>query len=157
MILPFPQGGIRLLRLRYFFLLFALVPAGTAADVASSAAKGQQTNAFPPGMVAMFTGSTCPDGWTDEPLTQGRIPIGAASEAQRGEVVGKPFVENRTRPHSHAYSMSAELESSPMNLDNRFNTSWVLPQMVEFQGMTEERDTALPFYAIPMCRPRAQR
>ena len=145
------------MRLRCFFLLFAFLPAGFAADAPSTAKGGGETNAFPPGMVAMFTGSTCPDGWTDEPLTQGRIPIGAATEDQSGEVVGKPFVDKRTRPHSHAFSMSAELESSPMNLDNRFITSWVLPQMVEFQGMTEERDTALPFYAIPMCRPRVQR
>ena len=68
-----------MLRPYRFSLGLLFISVGWAADAAPDSTKTQETNAFPPGMIAMFAGSSCPDGWTDEPLTQGRIAIGATT------------------------------------------------------------------------------
>lgn len=148
--------GLVLSRLRCYLLCLIVIPAGLAADPDSAAAKDQENNAFPPGMIAMFASSTCPDGWTDEPLTQGRIPMGAAASAEIGDTTGDPIVNKQPLPHLHTYSTSHDLTGSNMTLGRNFLLRWLYAQVLEFKGESMERDTNLPFFAVPMCRPSVQ-
>jgi len=110
----------RMLRLRCYWLGLLFLSAGWAADPADKAEKTQESAGFPSGMVAMFSGASCPEGWTNEPLTQGRIPIGAATPAESGEIVGEPFVEKKPVLHQHAYLFATEITGSVMPASGPF-------------------------------------
>ncbi len=114
----------------------------------------QQAARFPAGMVAMFAGPSCPDGWVEEPLAKGRIPVGAATTAEAGTALGEPLEGDQVRAHDHGFTATRQLLGSPMPLRHEccFKRVWVRPQRIEFTGRTDARDSALPLYAVRMCR-----
>ncbi|MBI1358406.1 MAG: hypothetical protein GC160_29065 [Acidobacteria bacterium] len=128
---------------------------GFAADPAPP--PPQTESSFPPGMVGLFTGANCPEGWTDEPLTQGRIVVGAATEAEVGDVVGEPIVDKQPPQHEHPFAASADLTRSYMPIDNCCAAlDFVVGDKAEMKGVTDSWTTNLPFYATRMCRRSVQ-
>lgn len=115
----------------------------------------QQPAGFPAGMVAMFAGPTCPDGWTEASLTKGRIPVGAATPAEASSVLGEALEQDQARPHEHGFTATHTLRGSPMPLRHEccFLREWIRPQTIKIEGQTDSRDSELPLYAIRMCTP----
>jgi len=142
--------------LRICALSLSIFCALTAADPASKPEQPAQPRAarFPAGMVAVFAGPSCPDGWVEEPLTKGRIPVGATTTAEAGTALGDPLEGDQPRPHDHGFTATHQLNGSPMPLRHEccFKRVWVRPQRIEFEGRTDARDASLPLFAVRMCR-----
>ena len=134
-------------------VLFLWLAAGVclAADPVSS--PNQPMDLFPPGMVGLFAGERCPEGWADEPLAAGRILLTAPIVEEAGSTVDEAFVAKEAPKHQHAYVATARLTGSPMPTrgDCCFTLPWILPQDIVWEGLTDERDSGLPFFAIRTC------
>ena len=145
------------LKIRHAISLLAAATC-VAGDVPPKPTPSQESGPFPPGLVAFFSGPSCPDGWTDEPLAAGRIVVAGATANESGVATGEPFVGNETPKHDHAFTASRNLPVAAMPTLEFccFTKNWIEPQRFEVEGRAAAQDTALPFYAIRTCRREAQ-
>jgi hypothetical protein len=79
----------------------------------------QTDDQTPSGMVAffMFSGTTCPDGWTAPSAAQGRLILGVTDPARVGSTAGTPMAD--TPPvHTHPFQTTITLSERDVMLDS---------------------------------------
>ncbi len=76
--------------------------------LACTAPGGSAPGPVPSGLVASFTASSCPSGWSPATAAAGRLVVGAADGSGVGVQVGIPLGDQEDRSHSHGVSLNLQ-------------------------------------------------
>lgn len=85
-----------------------------APRAAAGGGGGPADDGVPAGMIAYFSGTQCPEGWSISVESQGRIAIGVIDGDLVGVQVGEPLGDREDRTHTHTWTGEAAL--TPRNV-----------------------------------------
>jgi hypothetical protein len=105
----------------------------------------------PPGMVAFFDGTACPDGWTLAGYAQGRLILGVTSGVFVGAQVGVPLAPEEDRTHAHAFSTMIALAVKSISAAGGSSSPAAAAQSYSIKGTTGQAPSGLPFIELRAC------
>jgi hypothetical protein len=105
----------------------------------------------PSGLVAYFPGGTCPDGWNEATVMQGRLAVGVLDGAAAGATVGTPLGDREDRPHSHDYSADVKLSNHSVLAVDGSNDDGAAAKTYTIPGTTTPSVSGLPFIQMKAC------
>src|SRR5262249_28222305 len=105
----------------------------------------------PSGMVAFFTGATCPLGWKASPVAAGRIVIATMDPTAVGRTVGTPLADHEDRTHGHAVAATFALPAKSISAADGNNDSGGSSGDRTISGGAAMATSGLPFAQLTAC------
>jgi hypothetical protein len=107
----------------------------------------------PAGMVAFFTGTSCPNGWTAASYASGRLVVAVTEGDEVGNTVGTPLSDREDRTHDHGYSTTIDLEHKSISAASGCCNDQGAKDTDsnEASGTTKKSTSGYPFTQLVIC------
>jgi len=105
----------------------------------------------PRGMVAYFTGATCPGSWQRADLASGRIIVAVTDPIAVGRTIGVPLAAAEDRTHTHAMAPTMKLPIKSISGADGSNNQGAGGGDQAIHGDTAAAPSGLPFVQLTAC------
>ena len=134
-------------------LVLIAVVAGFLAGTNAIATDPSDTDGTPSGMVAFFTTTSCPTGWSVATNVQGRAVVAVQNSSDLGVMVGTPLQDKTAPGHVHNYTTDITLPNKHASLaTGGRDDSYAKSGKYTISGNLQEATSDLPFIQLVVCQ-----
>jgi hypothetical protein len=139
-------------RLRNYVYRLILPLVAAAASLLPARAAGQAADdGVPTGMVAFFTGTSCPTGWSAADYTNGRLVVGVNFAERVGKTVGNALADKEDRAHNHPFTIQLNPSVHSVSGSDGGNNQGAAAQTYSVSDATAPATSGLPFIQLLVC------
>lgn len=125
--------------------------AATAMTMVVAAALFACVAAVPQGFSAFFDAASCPDGWGELNVAQGRLIVSVSDPSLVGVTVNQPLADQEDRSHQHTFNAIVNVPQKDIAAIGCCNNQGAAHGDYPINNSTLASDSAYPFTQLLLC------